>query len=104
MIPLRYSNMAVAVTDAFLGDYSSMCTLYGIEGKPIFLTDNRSLEEPTEEERRQLWLGFISRELDVREWKPYDVRDKYDNPLFYDNSCKLFGKMSWDERTVFVTR
>ena len=96
------SNMAVAATDAFLGDYSSMCSLYGIEGKPIFLTDNYSLEEPTEEERRQLWPGFVGREPFMREWKPSRVRDKDGKYLFFDNTYKLFGKMSWDEQTVAV--
>lgn len=47
------SNRAVAATDGFLGDYSSLCGLYGIVGKPIFLTDTISMEEPTDADCRR---------------------------------------------------
>lgn len=51
------SNIAVAACDAFLGDYSSMANLFGMLGKPVFLLDGFSREEPTDEARRQVWLG-----------------------------------------------
>ena len=98
------SNMAVAATDAFLGDYSSMCSLYGIEGKPLFLTDNYSLEEPTEEERRQLWPGFFGRGLYEWEWNPYLCGDEDGYIFFYDWTHRIFGKMSRDGGTISVIR
>ena len=98
------SNMAIAATDAFLGDYSSMCALYGVEGKPIFLTDNRSLEQPAEEERRQLWPVFLGWEFSSWEWKPFLVCDKDDFPYFYDSGHKVFGKMSRDGKQISVIR
>lgn len=52
------SNRAIAATDAFIGDYSSMCGLYGILGKPIFLMDTSSMDEPTENDRRKVNLRF----------------------------------------------
>ena len=94
------SNMAVAATDAFLGDYSSMCSLYGIEGKPIFLTDNRSLEQPTEEERRQLWPGFIGPEFYIWKWEPYHLWDGW--IYFYDWTHRMFCKMSRDGQKISV--
>lgn len=98
------SNMAVAATDAFLGDYSSMCSLYGIEGKPVFLTDNYSLEEPTEEERRQLWPAFFGQGLCEWEWEPYLCGDEDGYIFYYDWTHRLFGKMSRDGRTISVIR
>lgn len=47
------SNRAVAATDAFLGDYSSMCGLYGMMGKPCLLTDTISMQEPSDEDKRK---------------------------------------------------
>ncbi|MCM1136318.1 MAG: CDP-glycerol glycerophosphotransferase family protein [Clostridium sp.] len=58
------SNMAIAATDAFLGDYSSMVSLYGLLGKPIFLLDNFSMTEPEEIEKRLIWIGGPVREAD----------------------------------------
>lgn len=51
------SNVAVAVCDAFLGDYSSMENLFAMLGKPIFRLDSFSYKEPSVEERKQVWLG-----------------------------------------------
>lgn len=51
------SNVAVAACDAFLGDGSSMANLFAMLGKPVFTLDGFSRKEPTEEERKQLWLG-----------------------------------------------
>lgn len=98
------SNMAIAATDAFLGDYSSMCSLYGIEGKPIFLTDNYSLEEPTEEERRQLWPGFFGHGWGEWEWewKPFLVCDEEGVLYYYDGGHRVFGKMSRDGKQISV--
>lgn len=39
------SNLAVASTDAFVGDYSSMIYLFGLTGKPIFYVDQRVLTD-----------------------------------------------------------
>lgn len=39
------SNLAVASTDAFIGDYSSMIYMYGVTGKPIFYVNNHILTE-----------------------------------------------------------
>lgn len=58
------SNMAIAATDAFLGDYSSMVCLYGLLGKPIFLLDNFSMTEPEEMEKRLIWISGLVREAD----------------------------------------
>lgn len=52
------SNRAIAATDAFIGDYSSMCGLYGMLGKPIFLMDTVSMSEPTELDRRRVNLIY----------------------------------------------
>lgn len=38
-------NLAVASTDAFIGDYSSMVYMYGVTGKPIFYLNNNILTE-----------------------------------------------------------
>lgn len=39
------SNLAVASTDAFIGDYSSMIYMFGVTGKPIFYLNNYILED-----------------------------------------------------------
>lgn len=51
------SNVAIAACDAFLGDYSSMASLFGMLGKPVFLLDGFSRGEPDMGARRQVWLG-----------------------------------------------
>jgi hypothetical protein len=38
-------NLAVASTDAFIGDYSSMIQMFGVVGKPIFWMDDHVLAE-----------------------------------------------------------
>uniref|UniRef100_UPI004055AC22 CDP-glycerol glycerophosphotransferase family protein n=1 Tax=Acetatifactor sp. TaxID=1872090 RepID=UPI004055AC22 len=98
------SNMAVAATDAFLGDYSSLCSLYGIGGKPIFLTDNRSLEQPTEEERRLLWPGFLCNEMNESDWKPHWLWDEDDCTYFYDWIARVFCKITRDGQNISVIR
>lgn len=52
------SNRAIAATDAFMGDYSSMCGLYGMLGKPIFLLDTTSMQEPSDMDRRSTNLMY----------------------------------------------
>lgn len=52
------SNRAIAATDAFIGDYSSMCGLYGVVGKPIYLMDTYSMDEPTAEDKRSINLKY----------------------------------------------
>lgn len=96
------SNMAVAGTDAFLGDSSSMCALYGIMGKPVFLTETLTTEEPTEEERRKLWLGFPGYEPYIREFRTYPIVDEEENLFFYSAAQRLFGKISKDMEKVQV--
>lgn len=76
-----YSNKAVAVTDAFLGDWSSLANMYGITGKPIFYTDNLSVEEPTKEERRNVWMmsSVIQRDGTILFYAPqYNSICRYD--------------------------
>lgn len=77
------SNMAIAATDAFLGDYSSMVCLYGLLGKPIFLLDDYSMTEPDEMEKRQMWIAGLIREADG-------------NFIFYSSDyrsiCRLYDK------------
>lgn len=52
------SNRAIAATDAFIGDYSSMCSLYGVVGKPIYLMDTTSIDEPTQKEKSRINLIY----------------------------------------------
>lgn len=77
------SNMAIAATDAFLGDYSSLVCLYGLLGKPIFFLDDFSMAEPTEEEKRLMWISGLIRESDG-------------NFIFYSpdyrSLCRLYDK------------
>lgn len=72
------SNIAVAACDAFLGDYSSMANLFGMLGKPVFLLDGFSREEPSREARRQMWLGGVF----VRPNNHYLMLDSGRNVLF----------------------
>lgn len=58
------SNKAVAATDAFLGDHSSLANLYGITGKPVFYLDDFSVQEASEEDRRTILLEWFLREKD----------------------------------------
>ena len=86
--------MAVAATDAYLGNYSSLCALYGIMGKPIFLIGSPGMEEPTNEERRIVWPEFIGGEPYIRELRTYPVKDINGNLYCYIRQYGLFCKMS----------
>ncbi len=46
-------HRAIAISDAYIGDWSSMVTMYGITGKPIFIT-NINAETNIEEEEESL--------------------------------------------------
>lgn len=98
------SNKAVACTDAFLGDYSSLCTMYGIEGKPIFITFNDILEQPSKEDRRQLWAGYPSCERYILERRVWPIWDKEANTYFYDWHLKMFCKMSKNMEHITVVK
>lgn len=57
------SNLAVASTDAFVGDYSSMIYMFGVTGKPVFYLDNRILEEKSQYKNYVIMTDFdIDRE------------------------------------------
>lgn len=96
------SNLAVAATDAFLGSYSSMCALYGIMGKPIFLAGGLPTEEPTKEEKRILWPAFPGAEPYIRELRTYPVKDAEGNMYFYAKAYKVFCKISRDFEKIDV--
>lgn len=57
---------SVALSDAYIGDAgTSVITLFGVAGKPIFILNDQILEEPGEEDwRKDIYLGFDYRDQD----------------------------------------
>lgn len=57
---------SIALADAYIGDAgTSVISLFGVAGKPIFILNNQILEEPGGEDwRKDIYLGFDYREQD----------------------------------------
>ncbi len=61
------SNLAVASTDAFIGDYSSMIYMFGVTGKPIFYLNQRVLTDRAAHARIvQMWDFTVDEEKNLR--------------------------------------
>ena len=70
-------HRAIAVSDAYIGDWSSVATLYGITGKPMYImsinADTNIEENEKEREERERGLSFsCAAELDGYLWAPGD--------------------------------
>lgn len=70
-------HRAIAVSDAYIGDWSSVATLYGITGKPMYImsinADTNIEESEKEKEEREKPLSFsCAAELDGYLWAPGD--------------------------------
>lgn len=70
-------HRAIAVSDAYIGDWSSVATLYGITGKPMYImsinADTNIEENEKEKEERERGLSFsCAAELDGYLWAPGD--------------------------------
>ena len=64
-------HRAIAISDAYIGDWSSVVTLYGMTGKPIYIFDPQidHIQDKDEENR----LSFsCAAELDGYLWAPAD--------------------------------
>ena len=47
-------SLAVAISDAFIGDGgTSVTSLFGVTGKPVFLLNNNMMSDPTDPEDRK---------------------------------------------------
>lgn len=65
---------SIALSDAYIGeDSSSVLHLFGVVGKPIFLTDMEITKEPTEEDQLSVrfWDGYFENDM------VWFVADKY---------------------------
>ena len=106
------SNFAVASTDAFIGDYSSMIYMFGMTGKPIFYLNQRVLAErrgPSHDMMMKDFnvdedgnLRFISEEyglmcrLYIETGKIEVIKEKVrDNVIWKEKSCCRDGKFVW---------
>jgi CDP-glycerol glycerophosphotransferase (TagB/SpsB family) len=62
-------NRAIAISDAYLGDWSSLVPIYGVTGKPIMIQNIGIDSELLKEERRSLWFEDMVIEGDTM-WFP----------------------------------
>ncbi len=70
-------HRAIAISDAYIGDWSSVATLYGITGKPMYImsinVDTNIEESEKEKEEKERGLSFsCAAELDGYLWAPGD--------------------------------
>ena len=82
--------MAVANADAYLGESSSsVVSMFGYVGKPIFLSDEVLLwEEPTEEQRSEIvWGGLIVEWKNVFQPEKINWRDRWFIVQGYNMFC-----------------
>ncbi len=104
---------SIALSDAYIGDEgTSVTSLFGVAGKPIFILNNRILEEPGEEDWKKekgLWINCFERgrfailggnKLYISEPDQYDYRyfcDLNDSPYSrkkdYSFVCEINKKL-----------
>ena len=74
------AEMSVAIADAYLGDPSSLVYMFGITGKPAFLTTAVWLtQEPSDEEVACIWFGANF----------FDGKTCYFRPAGYNAFCSM---------------
>lgn len=71
-------HRAIAISDAYIGDWSSIVTLYGITGKPMYILnikiDINISESEIEKRKRERGFSFsCAAELDGYLWAPGDL-------------------------------
>lgn len=96
------SNRAVACTDAFMGDSSSMQNLFGMAGKPIFLVSNYVYDIPEDEDKNILfmWQPAVFFADDSLEWKQYNQGGRDNSIIFYNADNRTLYKYFSDTKNV----